>query len=284
MLDLEFMSIKDRKKLYQELKTLKDLVNFAQISALSHRNFYHYTTIETLEAILSNKTLRLTNANFMNDQQELRKGNAQYWDRTYLSCFCYGDSESVAMWTMYSIPWQQGVRISFPRNKFINYLKKIEKIKLINSSKYLHRDEFEVVLTDVIYTEYSERHKSEIIKIDEFPNINSSIVFGDDNISRQSQITGFIKNKAWEYENETRIKIQTNKEYTDKTIEVELDEDLLSSMKVTFSPWSRDYQASEIKMKFPYLLTSLSKLNGLVKIISKCRNCDADYSENGYRV
>lgn len=101
--------------------------------------YYHYTSLETLWAILGTETLRATQARFSNDSEEIKKGIrilkdlcSQYNDGSlkkyvnwledrgeenidcYIACFC-GDSDILSQWRGYCR--SDGVSIGFAFDK-----------------------------------------------------------------------------------------------------------------------------------------------------------------------
>lgn len=85
---------------------------------------YHYTTVDTLRAIVENKTIRFTRLDKLNDPIEGMIGinnNGTKIDLimkyAYCSCWSNVEDESVAMWNLYA--QNIGVRIKFRYDMFL---------------------------------------------------------------------------------------------------------------------------------------------------------------------
>lgn len=221
------------------LRSIKELIKFAEKNAESHRRFYHYTTLDSLTKILETKTLWLSKGNKMNDLQEQTKGSFNIWNETFLSSFCFGTSESIAMWTMYGIPWNKGVRLSFSGSEFIDWVKGVREVRSVyqNTPDRIVSVK-NIVVTDVMYTSYESSEKTEKIKLDSYNLIDTNNQFGEPNISRKDEITGYIKNRAWEFENETRVKVRVSSpSVTYDKVSIKLTDKLLASTEITLNPW-----------------------------------------------
>lgn len=100
----------------------------------SNEYLYHYTNIETLALILSNRTIRFNSLDKMDDLQE-----QQTADMKNIGQFCYISSwtedatESIPMWNMYA-SLNLGVRIKLRKNPFKVYNNTAEALsKVVNA-------------------------------------------------------------------------------------------------------------------------------------------------------
>jgi hypothetical protein len=85
---------------------------------------HHYTTIETLNSILANKTIRLNRLDRVDDIQEAEAFKKLSIARCYfVSSWTYSEKESIPMWNMYTN--NHGVMISLPRQMFLADIVKI---------------------------------------------------------------------------------------------------------------------------------------------------------------
>ncbi len=95
----------------------------------SNEYLYHYTNIETLALILSNKTIRFNSLNNTDDLQEQEtadiKNIGQFF---YISSWTDDSTESIPMWNMYA-SLNLGVRIRLRKNPFKIYDNSVESIK-----------------------------------------------------------------------------------------------------------------------------------------------------------
>jgi hypothetical protein len=80
------------------------------------RYLHHYTSIETLALILSNKAIRFNRLDKVNDPREaLSKEYSSAQTLVFASCWTYGD-ESIPHWEMYAR--RSGIRLSMPALMF----------------------------------------------------------------------------------------------------------------------------------------------------------------------
>ena len=82
-------------------------------------SLYHYTSIDTLEAILKTRSLKFTRLDKVNDPEE---ANALDIEKAaslvFVSCWSAQARESIMMWKMYGGN-ARGVRIAMPHNPFL---------------------------------------------------------------------------------------------------------------------------------------------------------------------
>lgn len=85
---------------------------------------HHYTSFKDAVNILNSGYLYLSTAKSMNDRDEYKHGDRQYWNNLFFSSFMSDVKESIGMWSMYSQPWEQGVKLSIPKKRLSNGSKK----------------------------------------------------------------------------------------------------------------------------------------------------------------
>ena len=82
---------------------------------------FHYTSLESLACILSNRTLRLMPLSGLDDPQESRTVDAPgVGSFHYVSCWTDDKTESIPMWNMYA-SLESGVRIELVNDPFQRY-------------------------------------------------------------------------------------------------------------------------------------------------------------------
>ena len=93
---------------------------------------YHYTSIETLALILSNRTFRLNSLDQMDDLQEKETSDIKNIGQfCYISSWTDDETESIPMWKMYS-SLDSGVRIKLKTNPFKLFENTPESIKEVD--------------------------------------------------------------------------------------------------------------------------------------------------------
>lgn len=110
----ETTKLKVKGMKFPEIETSKDLISYLDSKErLKHRKYvYHYTTLPNVIAMLKSKTWHLGNARNMNDLIEYANGDKSRWKNLFFASFMSENKESIAMWSMYSQPWEKGVKIT----------------------------------------------------------------------------------------------------------------------------------------------------------------------------
>jgi hypothetical protein len=248
----------------KEFKTnnIEDLKIYLKNKGKNHTYYYHYTDIDTVKIINDSGYLMLSNAKNMNDLQEYKmKGKRQEWDKTYLTCFSYGNPENIAMWLMYALPKGKGVQIRLNKNVIKNILSTKDIYISVNNHFQPIKFEckFKIYFNDVIYINETESEYNYKLKR------NNEVLDIDKDISNNSALTGFIKNTAWQYENEVRLTIKTEEEILLDKIFVKLPKDFLDNIVIVQSPLFEGTLKDKLKsINFPRVKTEVSKFNNLL--------------------
>lgn len=222
---------------------IDELIDYLETKGSNHKMYYHYTNLDSAINILRSGYWHLSLGDVMNDKHELTKGTEEKWKRTYISSFAYGSGENMAMWGLYGIPWEGAVRIGIPGRHMKNWINSIEKVYKVSpkSTGFNYTKEIKVspILTDVAYVSGKSDEKNykiangrDIVKLPVGMSYNS--------INNDTKITGFIKNAAWSYENEVRIKVSLNRPIEIKRVAVKISEEVLNSLELTTGPWSKN--------------------------------------------
>lgn len=163
---------------------------------------YHYTTIDTLELILKNRTFRFRSLKDMDDLEECKTANGtEYAKYLFVSSWTENYTEKIPLWDRY-VGNKSGVLLSLPSLPFQEYSYNSELSTLVPIEKNcFHRvvDGF-IIMTffqesDFLYKiEYTDE-KSKLI-----PDVGGNGELHFDNSNR----VGTYKRKCWEYQNEYR--------------------------------------------------------------------------------
>lgn len=257
----------------KEVKTVEEMIAYLQEKGGNHNNYYHYTTWDSLQKILQNKTFLLTRGNSMriNDQQEAHmKGSWDEWNKIYIGSFSFGASENMAMWGLYGLPWEDAVRIIIPKDKMNEWVKNITYVNLFgNSIAYPYHGETSISLTDVVY-----------IGGQKSPQLthymtNCAICDGHplNGIDTAKEMTGYIKSYAWHYENEVRIRIRLAQNTNYEKISINIPDDVVDSITVTTGPcFSRTDNPLYADLLDKGKIT-ISEFNDLVRYRDLCSMC-----------
>lgn len=200
---------------YKELGSLDEVREFLTRRGTSHSNgYYHYTNLSAWRGMLRSRNIHLSLGRMMNDLAEPTKGDTEKWKRTYVASFAFGKLENVAMWGIYGNPFAEAVRIRFGRKDVLSDVRKVEthQAKIFSVTKAENQkfaytdlldeicDAAEISLHDIgywtgrsLYWDGNKKSGRRCPDIGEAP--------------RRRNMTGFVKNVAWQYERETRLVI-----------------------------------------------------------------------------
>jgi len=165
---------------------------------------HHYTSIETLEMILKNKSIKFNRLDQVDDKAEYKYDSTVYDTNiklgkyTFVSCWTKSEMENIDLWNRYG-KGNKGVRISLDEDMFETY-----DVGTVNRSFYNNREYcFEnfvvssyinkVGLVDVKYEQNIELYYKEAIKC-----FDQGVAFKHDNI-------GIYKKREWGLQNESRF-------------------------------------------------------------------------------
>ena len=282
---------------FRNIKNSSELKDFLVRCASKHKFLFHYTTTEKLQCIFENKTWRLYNAKTMNDLQEYKeKGNSSLWEKLYSTCFSFGDEDNIAMWSMYGIPWEDAVRIRLSTDaikKWMNTFDGKPYKTSDSSSNYtlnISDSQDSVVLHDICYYQgyfggrqvYSDcpLNKPACLPTGQKclcpqkelhwwnqSNRQTKIV-ENDNCYLKEELTGYVKNSAWEHERETRLSITLSRN-VGEYIDIPLNKEMLENMQIAIGPRST--------LKINSLKQTLSNLSEIPT--SKIRVSNSYYKE-----
>lgn len=205
--------------------TNSDELKYCLNSNFKFENAYHYTTLETLYKIYKNKTLRFSHLAIMNDKMEHKF--AKNCDDFF---FCLtkedGSVENFGMWAMYGKITEYdsnnptadkiGVKIQFPKAVIENL-----------------RNDFSLNFYAVGYGNILKGSKS---KITSGTKVTKNDIALDGKI-----LAGYIKDIAWKYENEFRLRISKNNDKVElkgSHCDVKLSNEILKEFVVYPSPLS----------------------------------------------
>ena len=232
---------------FSRIDSSDELKRFLEKKGCEHGFVYHYTTFEKLKCILSSKRWRFGNASKMNDLHEymVKGSNSEKWDRTFSTCFSFGNEDNIAMWSMYGIPWEDAIRIRITKTFLNNDEKTIafENITLHDICYYLgyfgerrvltdcplHRD---VCLPDCDICPEKALHW--------WSQRNKQTYIVEDNSRLKEELIGYVKNAAWEYEKETRLDVSLSSQSSGlyDYIELPIGDDFINEIHISLGPRS----------------------------------------------
>jgi len=234
---------------YENIKTIDELILFLDNRSTSKTFIYQYTNIEALEGILKNKFLVLGNVMNMNDLYEYKLSKATLRKRSYISCFSRDDNENIAMWAMYGNPWNKGVRIGFKSTYLKKLLKSTTEVYKVDD-KFNLLEEVKLLPTEKLFHCVSYYKKSENRLDWSSEKIYLNYLKGFENITTNPQLHGYIKHKAWSYENEVRLMIRLADGNEYDRIGIKLTDEIINEMQVMTGPSISPYMRNKVKDLF----------------------------------
>lgn len=256
---------------------LKKYLDFG--SRLNSSQFlYQYTTVSALINMLRSQTMHLSNAKYMNDQLEYRNGDPQIWKNLFFSCFMMEDDESIGMWGMYAQPWREGVKISIPKEilrRWVNETSELIEIsqesKQPTGRKISDKGAFRVWISTVAYSNFEGLETKSMAETLRCGLQENRIL---KNAPRRPELTGYIKDMAWSYEKEVRVKAHFNNEMGFERIAIKMPEYVIDSLVITPSPLFEGNIIERIKAEISRsIITDKSKFVDKLLIRSACDNC-----------
>lgn len=279
-MDNEASKATEKSTKFREIATHKDLIAFLNsLDRLKSKSFlYHYTTIGNAIAIFKSKTWHLANPEDMNDTVEYHNGDQQRWKNIFFASFMAENKESIAMWSMYSQPWKDGVKIAIPMSAVKRWLKSIDEILEVSSSTYeltgnsLPVNKQNIVrLSSVAYSNATSCGSENDMEVLTWSNQrNTNIANGQ----RIPELTGYIKDNAWDYEKEVRLKAEFENIFGFRRVAIRIPDDVLDEITISAGPLFEGDLLQRMNREIQRSLhADQSFFTGKLKIKSICERC-----------
>lgn len=190
----------------------------------------------------------------------------------------------MAMWGLYSLPWENAVRISIPKKKMKKWLESIEKCDGVITEPSFAKNrldsKFKKTLSDIVYTDGKvDFDDSKLYWFNRTNDISQTVQLRG--IGREPQMTVFIKNAAWKYENEVRLNICTRDIVPYDKIAVDIPQDVIDGMIITSGPYFQGNIITKIQELIPDKIAATkileSGFKGLVNYRTLCSICGNNY-------
>lgn len=214
-------------KAFKNLQTAQEMRHYLE-TYNSYTTAFHYTSLDSLVKIFTNKTLRFSQISEKNDKIEADFASSCY---DLFFCLMKNSSENFGLWAMYGglASKKNGmfVKVKFPK----------ETVNEIISASATKVSRQAVAYTNInCKTEKSDKRVYIC-----GTNKNDSAISLDKKL-----LSGYVKDVAWSYENEIRLCIK-NSDKNKKIEDVPLSDKILKSLEVYPSPL---YTLSELKSAF----------------------------------
>ena len=241
--------------------------------------FYHYTTVDKVINIFKSEMWYLGSASGMNDIHEYKCGDKKRWENLFFASFMGEEKESIGMWSMYAQPWEKGVKIEIPKENIRTLINETKEIFPIGKNNEVLKSEpilldkvnYHVWLSRVAYSNQDNREAKEKITLycgGEKNTLCDSVVYSP-------ELTGYIKDTAWSYEKEFRIKAQIPNIPAYNNVAIHLSKDFLDSIRIVSSPLFKGNLKEELKKEIRRSCkTAESFFTGKMNYKTPCDKCD----------
>lgn len=270
----------------EKFSKVEDMIEYLHAKGANHKMYYHYTNLDSAINIIKSGYWHLSLGDAMNDKQELTKGTSEKWDKTYISSFAYGNGENMAMWGLYGLPWKDAIRIGIPGTLMKEWVNDVESVFLVNkkidnSFSYENEMFIKPVITDVAYVSGKNNDEDyRIVRDRDTICLTNERTFS--RINNLDKITGYIKNAAWSYENEVRIKVELRERIENRVVAIEIPRIVQDNLELTAGPWITDDLYNLIHQRLlrqncnfefrKYKYSSFRKMVELRNVCSYCMN------------
>lgn len=236
-------------------RCVSELIEYLEKKGKNHDVYYHYTTWDSFIKIYNGKSFLMTRGNSLNinDQHEaIMKGSYQEWNKTYIASFSFGSAENMAMWGLYGLPWEDAIRIAIPKTAMLNWLNSIKEVEVWSPQHQASGSRpiknIRVCLNDIVYvTGKKDDNCYRLTRSNDYWTVSNEGAFF--RFDESPNMTGYIKNYAWHYENEVRLKINTPQNvYSDK-VKVKIPPEVLGAFTIMTGPCF-EYKSDALFQKF----------------------------------
>lgn len=233
-------------KSFEKAETPNEVIEALENRALLAQNthegavkyVYHYTKMSAVSDILKGKKWYVGSPKNMNDGLELIHLEDVHADNLFFASFCMGNSENIGMWSMYAQPWEEGVILRIPIEKMKAWVKSGCKIYdadkdtkaagaeikdariAFHAVAYINEDSNETRTVDILSC--GKDTNDYLGKISEQP--------------LQNILKGYLKDNAWAYENEYRIRVETDPREKHDAVSIDIPKDVLDSFEFITGP------------------------------------------------
>lgn len=204
----------------------------------------------------------------MNDLLEYENGNKEYWDKLHFASFMGEEDESIGMWSMYSCPWCKGAKITINSKVFRNWIKATSVVYLIKDEKIVDTISVDNVnvklwISSVVYCGLAKHTNSGKDSFQYALKWSNQKNFNFKKDENRDELTGYIKDDAWLYEKEIRIKCQfSEKVDSNARVAVPINENVIDSMFITIGPLFSKTKNKEYLDRICYKIPTIkSKFN-----------------------
>lgn len=269
---------KIRETNFSKITSVDDMVAYLNDSAkrLEKRNsIYHYTNLDRVVDIFKSELWHLGNASCMNDVLEFNNGDPERWKNIFFASFMTDVKENIGMWSMYAQPWIDGVLIEMPKKVFREWISGTKEILEVSCKDFQLTgksvnvdDENKLFLSSVAYSNCDN------VEFEEKTTCGSATNNYFNAVSHIPELTGYIKDSAWDYEREIRIKATLAEGHGFQRVAIQVPQEVLNSMTIVAGPLFEGKLENRLKEE---ILAKTKVSNSIyrdkLKFERDCSNC-----------
>ena len=219
-----------------------------------------YMKLSSAIRFFSSGMMLINNPANMNDYYEYESfPEREAWSRICFASFISQQSESMAMWSMYAQHWDEGVMISFPANALRELVQNTPTLitAVINEETGRYEPSSDEISAEGILSinrvAYLDGHTLTYRGRDD-RNIHFK------NPYEHPELAGFIKDSAWEYEKEIRLRVDLPSSYDVDAVFLKLPDSFLKQINITTGPRFAGNAITALPKKFrPFVKIKTSK-------------------------
>lgn len=227
---------------FTQIDSIEYLIMFLKQSSNNmpeNSYIHHYTTYENLRSMMKTNLWHLGNCKDMTDKYEYIMGDENEWNNTFFSSFTMDSRENLALWSLYSQRWDQGVRISILKDDVVKWLESIKEVKEIDKETGVLTGKSALVTSDNLFLTAVLYDYNNSIITGNSTNSSSWTTSANLNVEympNKKSLTGYVKDLVWFYEREARIMAKFDNTLNFQKIAIDLPDEVIKSMKFTSSP------------------------------------------------
>jgi hypothetical protein len=246
---IKAMSDKTSWSSFPEIENATELSLYFDKRTQGHDYFYHYTSLKAIEAILSNKSLRISTVKRFNDKKDSDQFGENK-DIFFSLCFSSGKSENLSLWYLYSGVRGNGGRIRISKSTIRKILESCDftlyeydycnNTPIGSGIKLQEGVDRKTTFYDMLYGRCDLKSEKCDLKYNTMTNRKIPKIEYE---KYQESHVGFYKPLIWYYEKETRLLVELQGDVAksispDKSyaIIVQIDEALMKRIHIEFAP------------------------------------------------
>lgn len=280
--DIEKTEVTDFKKASSPQEVVSYLSSGERLKKAAH--LYHYTKLSSMIDIIKSGYWVMRSPKYMNDVFEFENWSPYNWSGVFFASFMGEQKENIGMWSMYAQPWTDGVKIAIGRTAFKNWIKNINTVYKADPRTY-EVDEYTIFeigkratikCNAVAYSNFdgTDNGKNESIRCGQA--VNEQLRKGTGN----PLLAGYIKNDAWDYEREIRLRVDLDKSIDCEAVAIKVPSELINAMTIVKGPRFNGNLCERIQAELGRgLLTDESLFFGKIKEVY-CDKCAGENSIN----